>query len=79
MMEIPSRNSFRSSKISVSQSEERAIMKEEHWNLGRAEDSKKDTFWDKLIWWDPVKFCLGPLIQKQRVPLKIFTENPVML
>ena len=52
MTEIPSRNSFRSSKISVSQSEERAIMKEEHWNLGRTRDENqkgrrltKDTFW----------------------------------
>ena len=63
MTEIPSRNSFRLSKISESQSEERAIMKEEHWNLGRTRDENqkgrrltKDTFLDKLICWDPLNF-----------------------
>ena len=38
-------------------------MKEEHKNLGRTRDENqngrkptKDTFWDKLIWWDPLNF-----------------------
>ena len=67
MTEIPSRNSFRLSKISESQSEERAIMKEEHWNLGRTRDENqkgrrltKDTFWDKLICWNPINFDWDP-------------------
>ena len=51
MTEIPSRNSFRSSKNKNTGSKARAIMKEEHWNLGRTRDENqnvgkptKDTF-----------------------------------
>ena len=42
-------------------------MKEEHWNLGRTRDENqkgrrltKDTFRDKLIWWDPLNFVWDP-------------------
>ena len=63
MTEIPRRNLFWLSKNSLSQSEEHAMMKEEHWNLGRTRDENqkgsrltKDTFLDKLICWDPLNF-----------------------
>ena len=58
-----SRNSFRSSENKDNGSEVRAIMKEEHWNLGRTRDKNENggkPTKDTLIWWDPLNFVWDP-------------------